>query len=155
MKSAKFIACSIFSLLLLLSVDSSSLAKSVKSGTKIAWGGVGRFGMGGFGYGRLIRLGTRSLYRGRRRGYGSRRRRGQFSYNHNRINNYGMQNGYLRGASGGAYGGNPAGNSALWGRAQGRFDRRHTNNELWNRGTMLNANQGSGFRANPGQSGQW
>lgn len=140
----------LFLVCLLVLVDSfHCVYAQAKSGTRIAWGGVGRFGFGGFGYGRLIRLGTRSLYRGRRRGrwgYGSRRRRGEFSYNHSRINR-GMGNGYLNPSQGYGYGRN---NSQLWGRAQGRFDRRHTNNELWNRGGMGASQESFGAGGNMG-----
>lgn len=104
-----------------------------------AWGGVGPYGMGGYGYGRLLRMGTRGAY-----GYGNRNRynknrygqNGQFSYNHNRVNGLnGSQGAY-------GYGSNANG---LYGRAQGRFQQRHSNNQLWNEGSRgAQGGQGNG-----------
>lgn len=105
-----------------------------------AWGGVGSYGSGGYGYGRLLRMGSRGAY-----GYGNRNRynnnynrygqSGQFSHNHNRVNGFsGAQSGYGYGSGSGSGSNSGFNQGGLYGRAQGRFERQHSNNQLWNGG---------------------
>lgn len=109
----------------------SPLLAAEKNRQLIAWGGVGRFGLGGYGYGRLLRMGVRGV----NRGYG--RRGGRFSHNHNRVNRMNRNSQRF-------YQGGQGYQSSLNGRAGNRFNNRHQNNELWNqRGWSQNPNQQS------------
>ena len=139
-----------FSLSVLLCLGLGLAQSSIFAPAVEAWGGVGPYGMGGYGYGRLLRMGTRGAY-----GYGNRNRNrynnnnsygqnGQFSYNHNRVNGLnGSQGGY-------GYGSNANG---LYGRAQGRFQQRHSNNQLWNEGSQ--GRQGAQGGQSNGGSNLW